>query len=122
MATTPEAEDRMGLPNIGPVELIIVLVIALLILGPGKLPEVGSAFGKTIKEFRKAASDIQDTTSVATKPVAEATAALNTATAPVAAAPAPAPAAPVAAAPAPVAEAPAPAPAGTPVDAVTEQA
>ena len=36
----------MGLPNIGPVELIIVLVIALLVLGPGKLPEVGSAFGK----------------------------------------------------------------------------
>ena len=37
-------------------ELIIVLVIALLILGPGKLPEVGSAFGKTIREFRKAST------------------------------------------------------------------
>ena len=44
----------------GPVELIIVLVIALLVLGPGKLPEVGSAFGKTIREFRKASSDIQE--------------------------------------------------------------
>ena len=54
----------MGLPNIGPVELIIVLVIALLILGPGKLPEVGSAFGKTIREFRKASSDITDSTIV----------------------------------------------------------
>ncbi len=51
----------MGLPNIGPVELIIILVIALLVLGPGKLPEVGAAFGKTIREFRKASSDIQDT-------------------------------------------------------------
>ncbi len=53
----------MGLPNIGPVELIIVLVIALLILGPGKLPEVGSAFGKTIREFKKASSDITESTS-----------------------------------------------------------
>jgi len=62
----------MGLPNIGPVELIIVLVIALLVLGPGKLPEVGSAFGKTIKEFRKASSDITDSVSVSTTPVAPA--------------------------------------------------
>lgn len=48
--------------NIGPLELIIVLVIALLVLGPGKLPEVGSALGKSIREFRKAATDIQDST------------------------------------------------------------
>jgi sec-independent protein translocase protein TatA len=61
----------MGLPNIGPVELIIVLVIALLILGPGKLPEVGSAFGKTIREFRKAATDIQDSTSINPKTATE---------------------------------------------------
>ena len=58
----------MGLPSIGPVELIIVLVIALLVLGPGKLPEVGSAFGKTIREFRKASSDITDSVSVSTAP------------------------------------------------------
>jgi sec-independent protein translocase protein TatA len=56
----------MGLPNIGPVELIIILVIALLILGPGKLPEVGSAFGKTIREFRKASSDIQESATLST--------------------------------------------------------
>ena len=41
------------MPNIGPVELIIILVIALLILGPGRLPDVGSALGKSIREFRK---------------------------------------------------------------------
>ncbi|HET7026251.1 MAG TPA: twin-arginine translocase TatA/TatE family subunit [Candidatus Limnocylindrales bacterium] len=46
--------------NIGPLELIVVLVIALLVLGPGKLPEVGSALGKSIREFRKAATDVQD--------------------------------------------------------------
>jgi TatA/E family protein of Tat protein translocase len=48
------------MPNIGPVELVIILVIALLVIGPGKLPEVGSALGKSIREFRKAASDVQE--------------------------------------------------------------
>jgi len=48
------------MPNIGPVELIIILVIALLILGPGRLPDVGSALGKSIREFRKAATDVQE--------------------------------------------------------------
>ena len=42
----------MGLPNIGPLELIIILAIALLIVGPGRLPEMGSAIGRTIREFR----------------------------------------------------------------------
>jgi len=43
--------------NIGPLELLLVLALALLILGPGKLPEVGAAFGRTIREFRKATTD-----------------------------------------------------------------
>jgi TatA/E family protein of Tat protein translocase len=119
----------MGLPNIGPVELIIVLVIALLILGPGKLPEVGSAFGKTIREFRKASSDIQETASVATAPVKEAASSVTAAAAapvtPAAPAPAVAAADPasVASASAETAAATAPvAPAGTPVDAVDRPA
>ena len=49
--------------NIGPFELLLVLILALLILGPGKLPEVGNALGRTIREFRKASTDIQDVTS-----------------------------------------------------------
>jgi TatA/E family protein of Tat protein translocase len=53
----------------GPFELIVILVIALLILGPGKLPDVGSALGKSIREFRKASSDIQDATRVDTSPL-----------------------------------------------------
>jgi TatA/E family protein of Tat protein translocase len=53
----------MGLPNIGPLELIIILAIALLIVGPGRLPEMGNAIGRTIKEFRKASTDITDATS-----------------------------------------------------------
>jgi TatA/E family protein of Tat protein translocase len=48
------------MPNIGAPELIVILVIALLIIGPGKLPDVGSALGKSIREFRKASSDVQE--------------------------------------------------------------
>jgi sec-independent protein translocase protein TatA len=39
-------------------ELIIVLAVALLIFGPKKLPEMGSAIGKSIKEFRKGMSEL----------------------------------------------------------------
>lgn len=52
------------MPNIGAPELIIILVIALLILGPGKLPEVGASIGKSIREFRKASTDVQDAVKV----------------------------------------------------------
>jgi TatA/E family protein of Tat protein translocase len=55
---------------IGAPELIIILVIALLILGPGKLPEVGASLGKTIREFRKASTDIQDSVKIDTSPQA----------------------------------------------------
>jgi TatA/E family protein of Tat protein translocase len=57
------------MPMPGPVELIIILVIALLILGPGKLPDVGSALGKSIREFRKASSDVTDSMKVDTSPL-----------------------------------------------------
>lgn len=57
--------------NIGPFELLLVLILALLILGPGKLPEVGSALGRTIREFRKASTDVEESLrvdAVAAKP------------------------------------------------------
>ena len=57
------------MPNIGAPELIIILVIALLILGPGKLPEVGASIGKSIREFRKASSDLADSVNVDTTPM-----------------------------------------------------
>jgi TatA/E family protein of Tat protein translocase len=81
------------MPTPGPLELVIILVIALLILGPGKLPDVGAALGKSIREFRKASSDVQDAVKVDTSPLAPASAPA----APAPAAPAPAVAAPVAA-------------------------
>ena len=57
------------MPTPGPLELVIILVIALLILGPGKLPDVGSALGKSIREFRKASSDLGDSVKVDTSPL-----------------------------------------------------
>jgi TatA/E family protein of Tat protein translocase len=48
--------------NLGPGELILILLLALIILGPGKLPEVGSALGRAIREFRQAASDVTSAT------------------------------------------------------------
>jgi TatA/E family protein of Tat protein translocase len=86
--------------GIGPLELIIVLVIALLVLGPGKLPDVGAALGKSIREFRKAATEVEEATKVDLAPLPS-TSTATPAPAPVAQASAPvaAPAAaPVAAA------------------------
>ncbi len=40
--------------NIGPWELILVLVIVLVIFGPGKLPKVGESIGKALNSFKKA--------------------------------------------------------------------
>ena len=56
------------MPTPGPLELVIILVIALLILGPGKLPEVGASLGKSIREFRKASSDVQESVSISPVP------------------------------------------------------
>jgi TatA/E family protein of Tat protein translocase len=40
--------------------LVLILVIVLIVYGPGKLPEVGGAIGKAMREFRKTSSDIQE--------------------------------------------------------------
>jgi len=44
------------MPNIGPPELLLILVIVLIVFGVGRLGEVGGALGKGIREFRKASS------------------------------------------------------------------
>ena len=77
------------MPVPGPLELIIVLVIALIVLGPGKLPDVGAALGKGIREFRRASSDLSDAARVDTTPAPPAAAPQ----APAAVVPPPAPAA-----------------------------
>lgn len=53
--------------NLGFGELMIILVIALIIFGPGKLPEMGKSLGKAINEFKKATRDIQKEISEAAK-------------------------------------------------------
>ncbi|MGE5619077.1 MAG: twin-arginine translocase TatA/TatE family subunit [Sphingomonadaceae bacterium] len=45
------------MPSFGPWELILILGIVVIVFGVGKLPEVGGALGKGIKEFRKATAD-----------------------------------------------------------------
>lgn len=46
--------------NIGVPGLILILIIALVIFGPSKLPELGRAFGKTLKEFKDSTKGIMD--------------------------------------------------------------
>ncbi len=51
-----------------PMHLIIILAIALIIFGPGKLPQIGAGLGQTIREFKKALSaDDKDKSSVSEK-------------------------------------------------------
>lgn len=40
------------LPNIGPLEIVVILIIALIVFGPKRLPELGRSLGKGIREFR----------------------------------------------------------------------
>jgi sec-independent protein translocase protein TatA len=47
--------------SIGMPELIIILVIALIIFGPRKLPELGRSLGKSIGEFRRASNELRST-------------------------------------------------------------
>lgn len=61
--------------NIGAGELILILIVVLIVFGPGKLPEVAKSMGKAVREFRKASSNLQrvweevtrESTSVANK-------------------------------------------------------
>jgi len=47
--------------SIGVTELVIIFVIALIVFGPRKLPELGKSLGKSINEFKKASNELQHT-------------------------------------------------------------
>lgn len=47
------------MPIPGPMELILLLVLVLIIFGPGRLPDIGSAVGRGIRAFRKGSSDLE---------------------------------------------------------------
>lgn len=50
--------------NIGPQELLVILVIALLVVGPQRLPELGRSIGRGLRELRKAQDEVKRTISV----------------------------------------------------------
>ena len=55
--------------GIGVPELILILIIGLVVFGPGKLPGVGKALGQSIKEFKQANSDDPKTVDVEQKKI-----------------------------------------------------
>jgi sec-independent protein translocase protein TatA len=46
-------------PSIGAPELLVIIVLALIIFGPRRLPEIGRTVGKSMREFRRAASELR---------------------------------------------------------------
>ena len=46
--------------NIGTGELVIIIIVALLIFGPKKLPDIARSFGKAINQFKKSYKDVED--------------------------------------------------------------
>lgn len=48
------------MPNIGPMEIAIVLIIALVVFGPSRLPELGKSAGKGMREFKASISGDSD--------------------------------------------------------------
>lgn len=50
----------MGFPNLGPLEMVFVLVVLLLVFGAKRLPELGSGLGRGIREFKRSMSDMKE--------------------------------------------------------------
>ena len=48
------------MPNVGPMELLLVGIIALIVLGPKRLPEVGRSLGKGMREFKDSMAGLND--------------------------------------------------------------
>jgi len=58
------------MPDIGAPELILVLVVALIVLGPKRLPEMGQSLGRSLREFRHAISETTDAVKIGAAPAA----------------------------------------------------
>jgi TatA/E family protein of Tat protein translocase len=66
------------MPQIGPFELLVILLLALIILGPSRLPDLANALGRSIREFRKGASDVEESVNPRPAPAQSATLPPNT--------------------------------------------
>jgi sec-independent protein translocase protein TatA len=63
---TATASWRLAMGALSPVHLVLILVVALLVIGPGKLPETGAALGRAIRDFRHAVDGtVEDATTTA---------------------------------------------------------
>jgi sec-independent protein translocase protein TatA len=59
------------MPNIGPMEIGLVLILALIVFGPKKLPDLGRSLGKGIREFKGSVSGDEEPEVPEVKPVAK---------------------------------------------------
>ncbi len=55
------------MPNLGPTELVVILVIALLVFGPRRLPDLGRSVGRGLREFKKARDEVTGAIKIETK-------------------------------------------------------
>lgn len=65
---TVQREDPV--PNIGPAELLVIFVVALLVFGPNKLPEIGRQVGRAVRELRRWQASLRDEVREVLEPVA----------------------------------------------------
>ena len=56
------------MPDVSPIQLIIVMIIALVVLGPKRLPEMGKSLGKGIREFKQSVSGDEHPAAAGTDP------------------------------------------------------
>lgn len=59
------------MPNIGPAEILVIFVVALLVFGPQKLPEIGRQVGKAARELRRMQASLRDEVRDVLEPVEE---------------------------------------------------
>lgn len=61
MELSPEQKAGKAMGSLGMQEIIIIFVLALIIFGPRKLPELGKSLGKGLAEFKKASNELKQT-------------------------------------------------------------